>query len=86
MFEGCINLVTGPELLATTLPTYCYREMFLNCEKLSSIKCLATTFGTNSTQYWVDGVASSGTFTKASGVSWNRNVNGIPSSWTVVEV
>lgn len=85
MFKSCSNLVRGPELLATTLPNYCYREMFLNCEKLSSIKCLATTFGTNSTQYWVDGVASSGTFTKASGVSWNRNRNGIPSSWTVVE-
>lgn len=35
MFNGCINMVTGPKILpATTLATRCYRSMFQGCNKL----------------------------------------------------
>ena len=86
MFRGCLNLRKSPELLPTTLPNYCYRGMFSECANLTSIKCLATTFGTDSTRSWVYDIPNRGTFTKASGVSWSRGDNGIPYGWTVVEV
>ena len=73
-------------MLPTTLPNYCYRSMFSECANLTSIKCLATTFGTDSTRSWVYDIPNRGTFTKASGVSWSRGDNGIPYGWTVVEV
>jgi len=33
----------------------------------------------------VNGVATTGTFTKASGATWPEGANGIPSGWTVNE-
>lgn len=83
-FQNCSNLLTSPELPATTLATGCYQYMFRNCTKLSSIKCLATTLATSSTSNWVSGVAASGTFTKAASMtSWTTGANGIPSGWEV---
>ncbi len=86
MFEGCTNLTTAPALPAATLAIYCYYEMFKGCTNLSSITCLATTGinSNNSTYNWVNGVASTGTFTKASGATWPTGSNGIPTGWTVV--
>lgn len=34
MFYNCTNLVTAPELPATTLNRYCYRAMFYGCKNL----------------------------------------------------
>jgi hypothetical protein len=86
MFRDCTSLTTAPELPATTLASECYREMFNRCTNLSSIKCLATDISaSNCTLAWVNGVAASGTFTKAASMSsWTEGVNGIPSGWNVV--
>ena len=87
MFSGCTGLTTAPELPATTMVKQCYYYMFYGCTSLNSITCLATSgFGSlGCTEEWVTNVASSGTFTKASGVtSWTTGNNGIPSGWTVV--
>ena len=86
MFNGCSSLTTAPELPAITLVYQCYRFMFYNCSNLNYIKCLAVN-GINqdgSTSYWVNGVASSGTFVKdANMTGWTTGVNGIPTNWTV---
>ena len=83
MFNACTSLTTAPELPATNLVNYCYREMFNGCTKLNYIKMLAsTTSNTNATTDWVNRVASSGnivldgnTYLSTTGTS------GIPSGW-----
>lgn len=84
MFYGCTSLTTAPELPATTLSYYCYYFMFYGCTSLNSITCLATNISAGDcTTNWVNGVASSGTFTKAASMtSWTTGSNGIPSGWT----
>ena len=88
MFFGCTSLKTAPELPATTLVTYCYAYMFQNCTSLSYIKCLATNISaSNSHNWWLYNVASTGTFVKPAPMSsWPANAHGIPSGWTVVNV
>ena len=85
MFYGCTNLTTAPELHATTLMPNCYDSMFKGCSNLNKITMLATAFsGPTCLQYWVDGVASSGTFIKHKSVtSLPSGINGIPNGWTV---
>lgn len=85
MFAGCIALTETPKLPATTLKDYCYFSMFYGCTSLSSVTCLATTnlTATNCTFNWLEGVAASGTFTQASGISWTSGASGIPSGWSV---
>lgn len=88
MFEGCTSLVTAPELPATTLATNCYYGMFNGCTNLNYIKCLAKnpSTGISPNFGWVNGVASTGTFVKKSGVSWSTGIDGIPEGWTVQNV
>ena len=85
MFDGCASLTTAPELPATTLKPMCYNSMFSNCTSLNYIKCLATDISaTGCTSNWVNGVASTGTFVKASSMtSWTTGNSGIPNGWTV---
>ncbi|MCR4823480.1 MAG: hypothetical protein K5873_11490, partial [Treponema sp.] len=86
MFYGCTSLTTAPDLPATSLTDGCYFEMFYGCTSLNSITCLATDISDgSSTEEWLEGVASSGTFTKASGMTgWTSDsTTGIPSGWTV---
>ena len=85
MFWGCTNLTTAPTLSAATLMSYCYCNMFRGCTKLNSITCLATNISAEyCTASWVNGVASSGTFRKASSMSsWTSGIDGIPSGWSV---
>ena len=85
MFEGCTSLTTAPELPATTLAQFCYGNMFYGCSSLTYIKCLATDISAwGCTRDWVDGVASTGTFVKNPSMSsWEIDVTGIPSGWTV---
>lgn len=86
MFIGCTSLTTAPVLHATTLATYCYYYMFQKCSSLNSITMLATVTATESLKYWVDGVASTGTFTKAASMtSLPTGGSGIPEGWTVVD-
>ena len=88
MFQNCTSLTTAPELPATTLVSYCYYYMFNDCTNLTSVTCLATSEinENNSTYNWLNGVAASGTFTKAAGASWPDGDNGIPSGWTTIPV
>jgi hypothetical protein len=86
MFYGCTSLVTAPALPATTLAQHCYRNIFRDCTSLNYIKCLATDISaTSCTWDWVNNVAASGTFIKASNMSsWEiDSVDGIPSGWTI---
>ena len=84
MFKGCRGLTTAPELPATTLVKQCYCSMFSGCAKLNAVTCLATDISvTNGTANWLDDVASTGTFTKASGTDWpTESPSGIPEGWT----
>lgn len=85
MFQQCTSLTSAPELKAATLSNYCYRSMFYLCSSLNYVKCLATNISaTECTLNWLDGVAKSGTFVKASSMtSWTTGANGIPTNWTV---
>ena len=86
MFYGCTSLTTAPVLPATTLTDGCYSGMFQDCTSLNSITCLATDISAmNCTSDWVNGVASSGTFTKDANMNdWQTcDYSGIPCDWTV---
>ena len=87
MFYFCTSLTTAPALPATTLSSRCYRNMFNSCTSLNTVECLATNISaSNATATWLYNVSSTGTFTKASGVTWPSGDSGIPSGWTVIEV
>ena len=85
LFRGCTQLVSAPELPATTLAESCYQHMFRNCTSLNSITMLATDISAfHSLTNWVDGVAANGTFTKAASMtSLSAGSDGIPTGWTV---
>ena len=87
-FYGCTKLTSAPPLNYTSLVQRHYYYMFYNCSSLKSITCLATSGinSSSSTDHWVSGISSSGTFYKKRGASWPTGNNGIPSGWTVVEV
>ena len=87
MFKGCTGLTRAPVLPAQELRGGCYQYMFSGCSNLSYIKCLATNItATECLNNWVEGVKSSGTFVKASGMTdWGTGSNGIPSGWTIQE-
>ena len=87
MFTNCTSLTAAPYLPAETLEEWSYRQMFQGCSSLSSVTCLATSIRSGSYVYtygWLDGVAATGTFTKAAGMTdWSRDAHGIPDGWTV---
>ena len=85
MFYDCSSLTTAPELPATSLRYYCYYSMFYGCSKLNYIKMLATDISAGGClNYWVSGVASTGTFVKNPAMSSLPTGNsGIPRGWTV---
>ncbi len=86
MFSDCKSLATAPLLPANMLVQGCYAYMFHGCEILNNITCLATNISASEcTDSWLEGVAVSGTFTKADGVTWPTGISGIPSGWTVVD-
>ncbi|MBO4393613.1 MAG: InlB B-repeat-containing protein [Spirochaetales bacterium] len=85
MFSGCNNLTAAPSLPAVTLVSRCYQFMFNGCSNLNSITCLATDISAYyATYYWAEGVAATGTFTKAESMTdWGAGASGIPDGWTV---
>ena len=87
MFSGCSSLTAAPELHATTLAAYCYQNMFQNCSMLNNITMLATDISaTNCLTNWVNGVSSTGTFTKSPEMTTlTTGDSGIPEGWTVVD-
>lgn len=84
MFNGCTSLTTAPDLPATTLVEGCYTMMFSGCTNLNYVKCLATDISADyCTTNWLDGVAATGTFVKATSMDdWTVGSDGIPSDWT----
>lgn len=88
MFAQCTyNLTTAPELPATTLTESCYAFMFRDCAALNNIKMLATDVSANRClDYWVQGVSSTGTFTKKSSTTIPTGDSGIPSGWSVINI
>ena len=93
MFYGCKSLVTAPELPAKVLLDGCYGYMFNGSTSLNYVKCLATEGTVNgdgtvpsALDNWLEGVASTGTFEKISGVSYEAGGKGIPEGWTVKEI
>ena len=87
MFRQCTYLVSAPVLPAKTLVSNCYSYMFNGCTNLNYIKALFTTTPSNTyTNAWVQKVASSGTFVKASDATWNvTGNNAVPNKWTVIK-
>ena len=84
MFDACTSLQNAPELKAATLVDGCYAYMFRDCKNLNKITCLATNISaTEALECWVENVATSGTFTKKSGVTWPTGNSGRPSGWSV---
>ena len=84
MFTGCTSLTQAPKLPAATLADMCYYEMFYGCKQLNSITMLATDITAHDClYYWVEGVASEGTFVKAKEMLAYWGVSGIPFGWTV---
>ena len=87
MFYNCASLTNAPELPAKVLLEGCYGYMFTYCYLLNYVKCLATEgIVLSALDNWLDGVASTGTFEKLSGVSYETGSNGIPSGWTVKDI
>lgn len=86
MFQNCTLLTKAPILPATLLTNSCYNEMFNGCSVLSWVKCLATDHSAyNCTYNWLSNVAATGTFIKASGITWSTGNSAIPNGWTVQE-
>lgn len=84
MFNGCTSLTTAPELPATVLTIMCYYQMFSGCSSLNYIKMLATDVSAPlCLDWWVHGVASSGTFVKDASTTLPTGESGIPDGWTV---
>ena len=85
MFDSCTSLTSAPVLPATKLVSYCYSCMFQGCSKLNKITMLATNISSSSClDYWVYGVASSGTFIKHPNMtSLSTGTSGIPNGWVV---
>ena len=85
MFSGCTSLTTAPAI-SNLSSRSCALEMFAGCSSLNYIKCTATSFGQTAIVRWVQDVAPTGTFVKASGVMWEINsINGIPIGWTNIQ-
>ena len=86
MFCNCTKLTQAPELPASALARSCYQHMFMSCSSLNYIKCLAADISaTFCTDYWVLGVASTGTFVKNPNTTWETGFSGIPEGWTVID-
>ena len=85
MFYQNSSLRTSPVLPAPTLVQDCYRQMFYNCRNLNTVTCLATTGinTNNSTNNWLSNTSSSGTFYRATGVSWPTGNSG-HKTWALV--
>jgi len=80
-------LTKAPTLPATTLPSYCYADMFKGCTRLNEITCLATDISaTWCTHDWTNNVSVGGIFKKNPNMSsWTTGTNGIPQYWDVVD-
>ena len=81
---ACFSFTRVP---AKKLATYSYRYMFTNCSKLNSVTSYANDISaTECTHWWLDSVASTGTFHNLGTATYEKNsIDGIPSGWTEVK-
>ena len=79
-------ITDSPIIPDATVSNECCRGMFDSCSALTGITCYCASPSDNAFSGWVNGVATSGTFTKAAGANWSTGVSGIPANWIVVEV
>ena len=82
MFKDCTNLkkvVFGPIGLGES---YDFKNMFLNCSKLSYIK-IGFPYWAGNTENWVEGVAENGTFVCPKDLNQSFGPSYIPVGWTV---
>jgi hypothetical protein len=89
MFSGCTSLASAPALPATTLTVDCYNQMFSGCTSLASITVSFASWDViRCTDYWMNNVASSGTFyyDDASLDVSLRDSSHIPVGWNVEHV
>ena len=85
MFEGCTSLTSAPELPATELVSNCYEFMYKDCCNLRYVIGLFTTEPSKkTTEDWLSGVATSGTFIKSKKATWDvTGTHGIPEGWKI---
>lgn len=75
------KMTKSPILRCATGATDCYREMFKGNGNLAEITCLLTSGQSNCCNNWItNACTSSGTFYKASNVTWSGYT---PSGWTI---
>lgn len=82
MFQNCTNITTAPKLPATTLADSCYNYMFYECSNLNYVECSATSWNTNNSNGWLNGVASTGTFV-GDDYTIGYGTSRIPITWDV---
>ncbi|MCR5394056.1 MAG: leucine-rich repeat protein [Bacteroidales bacterium] len=85
MFKGCTGLTAVPALPATSLADYCYSNMFEGCSNLNEVNVAFTSWSNSATTNWLNGVASTGTFTCPSSLPRNRGIDYIPEGWDAPE-
>ena len=90
MFNGCKGIEKAPELPAPKLEKGCYQEMFYDCAKLNSVKCLATDIkAENSTKDWLGKAGTEATGEKVLETLVPMTANsddGVPTSWTAQKI
>ena len=85
MFRNCTSLTTAPEIKAEELERISCLRMFQNDSALSSIQVHFTNwkFDDQATSGWVEGVSSTGSFTKPSSLTLIKDDDHIPNGWSV---
>lgn len=83
MFNGCTSLTTTPYLASEDLANSCYYAMFNGCTSLNKIIVAAKWWYAGYANYWVSGVAATGTFYNLNNATIPTGTSGIPSGWTV---
>lgn len=96
MFTNCTSLKTGKTPycetgLAVNKTSNCFNSMFRGCSRMNRIYALFPVSMIGACRYWVENVASSGTFYTLDAVDWtsdssNIGINGYPENWSVVTV
>lgn len=87
MFGNCTSLSATPKLLAKSINTNSYESMFNGCTHLSVVDTQLTAFASNTTQNWLAGVASNGTFIcpmqLGTQQTISRGTSACPNGWEV---
>ena len=86
MFSGCKGIEKAPELPAPKLEKGCYQEMFFDCSKLNSVKCLATDISAEGcTKNWLTNAGTEATGEKVLETAvpmTSGSDDGVPDGWT----